>query len=51
VKRHGKINHEVLVLHDNASIHKNSIVQAAIRKTNFSEVNHLSYSPDIAPSD
>ena len=52
-KRHRKINHEVLVLHDNASVHKSNVVQAAaIRKAaNFGEVNHPAYSPDIAPSD
>ena len=50
-KRHRKINREVPVLHDNASVHKSNVVQAAIRKTNFGEVNHPAYSPDIAPSD
>lgn len=51
VKRHRKIDHEVLVLHDNASVHKSNVVQAAIGKANFGEVNHPAYSPDIAPSD
>ena len=41
----------MLILHDNASVHKSNVVQAAIRKANFGEVNHPAYSPDIAPSD
>jgi len=36
----------VLLLHDNASVHKSNIVQAG-----FVELNHPAYSPDIAPSD
>lgn len=50
-KRPKKINHEVLLLHDNASVHKSNAVQGAIRKVNFVELNHPAYSPDIAPSD
>jgi histone-lysine N-methyltransferase SETMAR len=50
-KRRGKINNEVLLLHDNAPVHKSNIVQAAIRQTGLVELNHPSYSPDIAPSD
>lgn len=50
-KRRGRIDHEVLLLHDNAPVHKSNAVQAAIRRVNFIELNHPSYSPDIAPSD
>ena len=50
-KRRGKVSHGVLLLHDNAPVHKYNIVQAAIRKAGFVELNHPSYSPDIAPSD
>ena len=35
----------------NAPIHKCKIVQATIRQAGFIELNHLAYSPDIAPSD
>ena len=47
-KRHGKV---VLLLHDNAPVHKCNIVQTAIRKTDFVELNHLACSPDNASSD
>ena len=50
-KRPGKVSHGVLLLHDNAPIDKGIIVQAAIRQAGFIELNHLAYSPDIAPSD
>ena len=47
----GKAGDEVLFLHDNAFIDKCNIAQTAIRKADFIELNHLSYSPDTAPSD
>ena len=50
-KGRGKVIRGVLLLHDNASIHKCNIVQAAIRQAGFIELNHQTYSPDIAPSD
>ncbi len=50
-KRRGKVRHGVLLLHDNAPVHKCNIVQAAIRHAGFVELNHPAYSPDIAPSD
>ena len=50
-KRGGKVSDGVLLLHANAVIHKCNIVQAAIGKTCFVELNDLAYSPDIAPSD
>lgn len=50
-KRRGKSHSGVLLLHDNAPIHKCGVVQAAIRQTDFVELNHPSYSPDIASSD
>ena len=46
-----KVSHGVLLLHDNAPIHKCNIVQAAIRQAGFIELNHPAYSRDIAPSD
>ena len=45
-KRRDKVSREVLLLHDNAPIHKCNIVEAG-----FIELNHLAYSPDTAPSD
>ena len=50
-KCRGKVSDGVLLLHDNASIHKCNIVQAAIRKAAFIELNDRAYSPDIASSD
>ena len=45
-KGRGKVSREVLLLHDNAPIHKCNVVQAG-----FIELNHLAYCPNIAPSD
>jgi len=50
-KSRGKVSHEVLLLHDNAPVHKCNIVQATIRQTGFVELNHPAYSSNIAPSD
>ena len=44
-KGHAKVSHEVLLLHDNAPIHKCKIVQAAIRQAGFIELNHRTCSP------
>ena len=49
-KRRGKISHEVLLLYDNDPIHKCKIVQATIRQAGFIELNHPTYSLDIAPT-
>ena len=49
-KGRGKVSHEVLVLHDNAPIGKCKMVQAAIRQAGFIELNHTTYSLDIAPA-
>ena len=46
----GKVSYGVLLLHDNAPIHKCNIVQAAIRQVGFIELNHLAYPLDIAPT-
>ena len=50
-KRRGKVSRGVLLLHDNAPVHKSNVVQAAIRQAGFAELNHPAYSPDIAPTD
>ena len=49
-KRCGRVSHGVLLLHDNAPIHKCKIFQAAIRQVGFIELNHLAYSLDIVPT-
>ena len=50
-KRRGKVSDGVLLLHDNAPVHKCNIVQTAIRKADFIELNPSAYSPHIAPPD
>ena len=50
-KRHGKVSRGVLLFHDNAPVHKCKIVQAAIRKADFVELNDPAYSTGIVPSD
>ena len=50
-KQRGKVSHGVLLLHDNAPIHKCEIVQAATQQAGFIELNQPAFSPDIAPSD
>ena len=50
-KRRGKVSRGVLLLHDNAPMHKCKIAQAAIRQAVFIELNPPAYSLDIAPSD
>ena len=49
-KRRSKVNRGVLLLHDNAPIHKCNIVQDAIRQSGFIELNHCAYSLDSAPT-
>ena len=46
----GKVSHGVLLLHADAPIHKCKIVPAAIRQVGFIELNHPTYSLDIAPT-
>ena len=50
-KGQGEVSRVILLLHDNAPVHKSNVVQAAIRKAGFAELNHPAYSPDIAPTD
>ena len=49
--RRGKLAAGVLLLHDNAPMHKSKVAQAAIRACKFEHLNHPPYSPDLAPSD
>ena len=41
----------VLLLHDNVRVHKSRVAQVAIRECMFNQLNHPSYSPDLASSD
>ena len=50
-KRRGKLAAGVLLFHDNAPMHKSRVAQAAIRECKFEQLNHPTYSPDLAPSD
>ena len=50
-KRRGKLAAGVLLLHDNAPVHKSKVAQAAICECKFEQLNHPPYSPDLAPSD
>ena len=49
-KRRRKLTCGLLLLHNNASVHKSNITQAAIQYTGSTELNHPAYSPDRAPS-
>ncbi|XP_045458103.1 histone-lysine N-methyltransferase SETMAR-like [Melitaea cinxia] len=50
-KRRGKLTKGVLLLHDNASVHKSRVALAALLKVGFDILNHPPYSPDLASSD
>ena len=50
-KRRGKLSKNILLLHDNAPVHKAQVAQAAIRECGFTEIDPPPYSPDLAPSD
>ncbi|XP_046354018.2 histone-lysine N-methyltransferase SETMAR-like [Haliotis rufescens] len=50
-KQRGMLTAGVLLLHDNAPVHKSRVAQAAIRECKFEHLNHPPYSPDLAPSD
>lgn len=50
-KRRGKLTAGVLLLHDNAPVHKARVAKAAVRECGFEEITHPPYSPDLAPSD
>lgn len=50
-KRRGKLSRGVMLLHDNAPVHKSKKAIDALRECGFQELNHPPYSPDLAPSD
>ena len=50
-KRRGKSAKGVLLLHDNAPVHKALAAKSCIRECGFEELIYPPYSPDLAPSD
>lgn len=50
-KRRGKWSKGVLLLHDNAPVHKCHVGQQALQDCKFEQLDHPPYSPDLAPSD
>ena len=50
-EQRGKLAAGVLLLHDNAPVHKSRVAQAAICECKFEQLNHPPYSPDLALSD
>ncbi|CAH2244033.1 jg20705 [Pararge aegeria aegeria] len=50
-KRQGKLTKGVLLLQDNAPVHKSRVAIAALHKHGFESLVHPPYSPDLAPSD
>lgn len=51
IKRRGKLTKGVLLLQDNAPVHKAKIAMDALASCGFEELHHPPYSPDLAPSD
>jgi histone-lysine N-methyltransferase SETMAR len=49
VRRRGKLTQGVLLLRNNAPIHKSRFSKAAIAECDFVEIDHPPYSPDLAP--
>jgi len=50
-KHLGKLRHGVLLHHDNAPAHTSAVAVATIQECGFQLLNHLSYLPDLAPTD
>lgn len=50
-KRRGKLPRGVLLLDDNAPVHRAGVVLDALRDLQWTRLNHPPYSPDLAPSD
>ena len=50
-KRHEKLRRGVVLLHDNAPVHKSNITQVAIQYTGLTELDHHAYCPDLVSSD
>ena len=45
-----KKRHYMLLLHENAPVHKSYVVQTAMYRAGFIELNHPACSPDITPT-
>ena len=50
-KRRGMLSHGVHLLHDNAPVHMAAVAKAAVKECGFEEIEHPSYSPNLATSD
>lgn len=50
-KRRGKLRKGVLLLDDNAPVHRAGVVLDAIHDLHWSRLNHPAYSPDLSPAD
>ena len=50
-KRRGKVTKGVLLLHDNAPAHRALATYKKLAYPGFHYLDHLPYSPDLAPSD
>ena len=50
-KRRGKLSKGILLLDDNAPVHRAGTVLDTIHDLHWSRLNHPAYSPDLAPSD
>jgi histone-lysine N-methyltransferase SETMAR len=49
VKRCEKLGQGVLLLRDNAPVHKSRFSKAAVAECDFVEIDHPPYRPDLAP--
>lgn len=50
-KRRGKLTAGILLLQDNAPVHRAQVAMDALHDSGFTEIDHPAYSPDLAPSD
>jgi histone-lysine N-methyltransferase SETMAR len=50
-KRRGKLGRGIILLDDNAPVHRAGVVLDSLRDLKWTRLNHPPYSPDLAPSD
>jgi len=50
-KREGKLSKEILLLHDNACPHTAAHTLETLKQLKWEAMEHLAYSPNLAPSD